>query len=248
MYDEQGVLRDSMFDRKAQLFLMYASDAAPLNNGPQHSAAVEWDEGNITNYDFVRDRSPHAFAVDSVGTLDKPPRYLRKVHQLPEKARNMYLRAFEKEYNGLWQHGTFRLIKRSDVTEGSKVDSTTTVFKMKFHQDGSMDVAKARVCLRGDLMIPGRDFGDVRSPTTQNESVKLMLADCPISGKIACTFDIKQAFCYGLTDLTRPLFCEQFSGTEKMVDEMTGKELVQQCINCLYGHPEAPKAFYAEMH
>jgi len=248
MYDEQGVLLDAMFDRKAQLFLMYASDAAPLNDDPQHNVAVEWDDGNTTIYDFVRDRSPHAFAVDSVGPLDKPPRSLHEVHRLPENARNMYLRALEKEYNGLWQHGTFRLIKRSDVPQGSKVFPTTTVFKMKFHQDGSMDVAKARVCLRGDLMLPGRDFGDVRSPTTQNESVKLMLADCPISGKIACTFDIKQAFRYGLTDPTRPLFCEQFPGTEKMVDEMTGEELVQQCINCLYGHPAAPKAFHAEMH
>ena len=55
----------------------------------------------------------------------------------------MYLRALDKEYNGLWEHGTFRLIKRSDVPEGSKVFPATTVFKMKFHQDGSMDVAKA---------------------------------------------------------------------------------------------------------
>ena len=73
IYDEQDVLRDSMFDRKAQLFLMYASDAAPLNNDPPHSVAVEWDDGNTTNYDFIRDRSPHVFAVDSVGPLDKPP-------------------------------------------------------------------------------------------------------------------------------------------------------------------------------
>ena len=138
----------------------------------------------------------------------------------------MYLRALEKEYNGLWQHGTFRLIKQSDVPESSKVFPTTTVFKMKFHQDDSIDGAKARVCLRGDLMIPGRYFGYVCSPNTQDESVKLMLADCPISGKIACIFDIKQRFCYGLTDPTRPLLCEQFPGTEKLVDEMTGEELV----------------------
>ena len=176
--------------------------------------------------------------------LEKPPRSLREVHRLPSPTRSMYLKALNKEYMGLWNRGMFKLMKRSDLPRGTPVFPTTTVFRMKFHANGQPDCAKARVCIRGDLMIPGRDFGAIESPTTQCESVKLMLSECPDENLTCVTYDIKQAFTYGKTDPSRCTVIEQFPGTEKICDADTGEELVMKLINRRYGDPAAPRAFH----
>ena len=142
----------------------------------------------------------------------------------------------------------FRLQKRQNLHAGQKVFPTTTVFRFKFNADGKFDRSKSRVCVRGDLMIPDRDFGEVQSPTVLNNSVKLIISDCPSSGKIAVTSDIEQAFTYGRMDPTRPCYIKQFPGTEKVLDEDTGEELVMKLMYRLYGDPAAPRAFHAELH
>jgi len=248
-YRPNATFVNSMFDEKAQLFLLTLSDAAPLNDDPGHAVEIEWQNGETEDYLFMPNSSPHACIHKCVlSPGEKPPRSLREVHRLSGPARNKYLKALEKEYTGLWNRGMFRLVKRSSLPPGTPVFPTTTVFRMKFFQDGTPDRAKARVCLRGDLMIPGRDYSDVRSPTTQNNSVKMMLADCPVSGKIACTFDIEQAFTYGKTDPLKPQYIDQFPGTEKILDSDTGEQMVQKLMYRLYGDPAAPKAFHAELH
>ena len=93
-----------------------------------------------------------------------------------------------------WGRGMFKLAKRSSLPRAQPVFPTTPVFKFKYHADGSFDCAKSRVCVRGDLMIPERDFGEVHSPTSQLQSVKLIISECPSQEKIACTYDIRQAF------------------------------------------------------
>ena len=93
-------------------------------------------------------------------------------------------------------------------------------------------------------MIPGRDFGAINSPTTQCESVKLMLSECPAQKLTAVTYDIQQAFTYGKTDPSRCTVIEQFPGTEKILDADTNEELVMKLTNRLYGDPAAPRAFH----
>ena len=109
-----------------------------------------------------------------------------------------------QEYNGLWDRGMFKLVKQSSLPPGQPVFPTTTVFKFKFRADGTFDCAKSRVCVRGDLMIPDR--GD----TSQLESVKLIISECPSQGKIAVTYDVRQAFTYGKCDPLRPTYIRQF--------------------------------------
>ena len=80
--------------------------------------------------------------------------------------------------------------------------------------------------MRGDLMIPGRDFGAINS-----------------QGLTAVTYDIQQAFTYGKTDPSRCTLIKQFPGTDKILDKDTGEDLVMKLINRLYGDPAAPRAF-----
>jgi hypothetical protein len=115
----------------------------------------------------------------------------------------------------------FCLEKVSNLKPGQPVFPTTTVFSMKFLADGTFDRAKSRICVRGDLMIPDRDFGDVQSPTVLCDSVKLLVSDCPVSGKVACTSDIQQAFTYGAMEDCRPMYIKQFPGIQKILDEDT---------------------------
>jgi hypothetical protein len=251
MFDHNGTMPDSLFSQAAQSFLVYSSDygVTPLGSEEQHSLEVEWWDGTTEYFDFVRDLTPHAFAVGPISALDKPPRNIRDIHRLDDKPKEMYLKSLEKEYNGLWNRGLFKLRKRHVARDLNRpVFDTTTVLRMKFLQNGQPDVAKARVCLRGDLMKPGRDYGEVHSPTCLMDSVKLLIADCPIKKKIAVTYDVQQAFTYGKVDPSRRTFIKQFPGTEKILDPQTGEELIMELLFRLYGDPAAPRAFHKELH
>ena len=77
------------------------------------------------------------------------------------------------------------LDKLSNLKPRQPVFPAATVFTMKFLADGTFDRAKSRICVRGDLMIPDRNFGDVQSPIVLCDSVKLLVSDCPVPGKVA---------------------------------------------------------------
>ena len=248
MFDHHGVMPDSWFDERSQRYLRFWSDVAPVGFMANHNIEIEWGENDTEVYTFVHDPAPHGFA----SALDledvKTPRSIRDVHRLPRPQRLSILKSLQKEYNGLWGRGMFKLVKPSSLPRDQPVFPTTPVFKFKYHADGSFDCAKSRVCVRGDLMIPERDFGEVHSPTSQLQSVKLIISECPSQGKIACTYDIRQAFTYGKCDPLRPTYIKQFPGTEKILDEDTGDELVMKLMYRLYGDPAAPRAFHKELH
>ena len=272
MFDYRGHMPDSYFDDRSQAYLKLWGDVAPVGFVPDHHIAIEWGEGNTEVFVFKSDYCPHGFkdkpvgfassgdtspTMDSVksqiksGLMDfnkKPPRNLKEVHRLPNEQRLAVLTSLQKEYSGLWDRGMFCLEKVSNLKPGQPVFPTTTVFTMKFLANGKFDRAKSRVCVRGDLMIPDRDFGEVQSPTVLCDSVKLMVSDCPVSSKVACTSDIQQAFTYGEMDPTRPMYIKQFPGTQKILDEDTGEELVMKLLFRLYGDPAAPRAFHSKLH
>ena len=247
-YTPDGNMPDGWFSQSAQAYLSFMSDVAVDESKQNHEVEITWEDGAKETYAWVKDHEPHGYQGFSFTALDKPPRSLRDVHRLPSGPRKLFLNALNKEYNGLWNRGMFRLVRVEDVEHGRPVLDTTTVFKMKFFQDGSPDRAKARVCLRGDLMREGRDFGAVFTPTTQSDSIKLMLANCTVTGKTACTFDIEQGFTYGKCDPDRPTYVKQFPGTQKIIDPDSGKDLVMQLMYRLYGDPAAPRAFHQELH
>lgn len=276
MFDYNGKMPGSLFDDRSQSHLRLWGDVAPVGFKADHHLQIDWGKGDIELFKFEQDLSPHGFQSDCVmpggdvvpgfdstqqnptlenakknfalGFNDKPPRHLGQVHRLPREQKYSVIMSLQKEYMGLWDRGMFRLCKVSSLKKGQPVFPTTPVFTMKFNADGTFDRAKSRVCVRGDMMIPDRDFGEVQSPTCLNDSVKLMVSDCPVSRKIAVTSDIQQAFTYGRCDPKRPLYIKQFPGTEKILDSDTGEELVMKLLYRLYGDPAAPRAFHAELH
>ena len=104
------------------------------------------------------------------------------------------------------------------------------------------------MCLRGYLMKPGPDYGEGHSPNCLMDSVKLLIADCPIKKKIAVTYDVQQAFTFDKVDPSRCTFIKQFPGMEKILDPQTGKELIMKLLFRLYGDPAAPRTFHKELH
>jgi len=187
MFDYRGHMPDSYFDDRSQAYLKLWGDVAPVGFVPDHHITIEWEEGNSEVFVFKSDLCPHGFKDKPVGfasngdsspTMEavkgqiksglmdfnkKPPRNLREVHRLPNEQRLAVLTSLQKEYSGLWDRGMFCLEKVSNLKPGQPVFPTTTVFTMKFLANGIFDRAKSRVCVRGDLMIPDRDFGEVQS-------------------------------------------------------------------------------------
>ena len=266
MFDHNGHMPDSFFDDRAQSYLTFMGDVAPVGVDPEHHIQIDWGNGSEEEWKFVPDLAPHGYTstvlpdtgqCESAGAVkkrialgfnDKPPRHLGDVHRLPREQRYSVIKSLQKEYTGLWDRGLIKLEFVRNLKPGQPVFPTTSVFSMKFNADGTFDRAKSRVCVRGDLMCEGRDYGEVQSPTVLNNSVKLIVSDCPVSGKIAVTSDIQQAFTYGKCDPKRPLYIKQFPGTDKILDSDTGQELVQKLMYRLYGDPAAPRAFHAELH
>ena len=256
LFKSDGSMTNSLFDSKAQLALSFLSSVAPIAKDQHdpwyhHAVEIEWNPGEIEIYDFTPDSAPHGFhasaSTTTISPNDKPPSSIKQVMRLPDKPRQLYLTALNKEYMGLWDKGMFKLVKRSEAN-GKPILPTTTVFKMKFHADGSPDCAKARVCIRGDLMLPGRDFGATASPTAQCDSVKLVCSECPSQGKTCVTYDLSQAFTQAPADPLYPTFIKQFPATKKVVDADTGQELVMKLLFMLYGDPAAPMRFHLCLH
>ena len=88
LFRENGTLMNSMFDERAQTFLRFMTDAAPLTMDTphaffNHAVEIEWENGDLEIYDFVPDSTPHSFTSvhDPLSTptaLDNPPRFFAR--------------------------------------------------------------------------------------------------------------------------------------------------------------------------
>ena len=168
----------------------------------------------------------------------KEPRTMREV--LHSEQKSQWIKSSENEIDGLWKKGAFKLVK---LPPGKKAYPSKWIFKVKYHQDHSIEKFKSRICYLGNLQKYGEDyFTDPYSPVGRIETFRLILAISAILDLHIHQIDITQAFIHA--DLDEEVYMKQPEGFVAK-----GKEdWVLRVLKAIYGLRQAPRAFYSCLH
>ena len=149
-------------------------------------------------------------------------------------------KAMDKEINTLVGMNTWTIVPRSKaLAAGKKVIKVTWAFRQKRDPMGNPTKKKARLCVRGDTMIAGVDYGESFSPVVQWSSVRLMLILSIVHGLETRQVDYVNAFAQA--DLDREVFVEIPKGYEY---PDAGVDCVLKLNKSLYGMSDAPLMFF----
>jgi hypothetical protein len=149
-------------------------------------------------------------------------------------------KAMDKEITTLVDMKTWTIVPRSmAVAAGKKVIPVTWAFRQKRDPMGNPTKKKARLCVQGDTMVAGVDYGESFSPVVQWSSVRLMLILSIVHGLETRQVDYVNAFAQA--DLDRDVFVEIPKGFDHCND---GLDCVLKLNKSLYGMSDAPLMFF----
>ena len=111
-------------------------------------------------------RNPQLFKAKKGNDPDTPG----IVEALSGPHRDEFLTAMQNEITELEQHGTWEVISRSEVPEGTQVLSGTWAFRIKRFPSGLLRKIKARFCARGDQQTDV-DVHDTCAPVAKWSSI-----------------------------------------------------------------------------
>lgn len=120
----------------------------------------------------------------------------------------------QTEYAALMENNTWTLVNKP---KDKKVIKSKWVFKIKRHQDGSIDKFKARLVVRGDQQHEGTDFNEIFAPVARLETIRTLLATSVARGMHIHHLDVTTAYVQG--DLTDELYMEQPQMFVKLYEE-----------------------------
>ena len=133
------------------------------------------------------------------------------------------------------QNHTWELV---DLPPGSKPLGYKWIFKKKMKVDGSIDIFKSRVVIKGYKQKEGLDYFDTYSPVTRILSIRMLIAIAAIHNLEIHQMDVKTTFLNG--DLDEEIYMEQSEGFI-----ITGQEKkVYWLVKSLYGLKKAPKQWH----
>jgi hypothetical protein len=143
-----------------------------------------------------------------------------------------WLRAEGDEWQGLWEKGTFKKWKRSDLLPNDRVFTSRYVYKIKRSaKTGEAYRFKARMIVRGFEMEKGVDYVDNFSPTPGLAVARLMMSLAIANDMELHKIDIEQAFLQAesiSSKLSCKLMLDRFIGTDEgEVTEYLRCELVR---------------------
>jgi hypothetical protein len=110
------------------------------------------------------------------------------------------------------------------------------VFKLKRHQDGSLDRFKARLCVKGFRQKAGVDFEEIFAPVASASTFRALMAAVAVHSWHVRQVDFKQAFLNGR--LQETVFVQQPEGYTD------GTPRVMRLLRSLYGLKQAPRAWH----
>ncbi|GJT47462.1 ribonuclease H-like domain-containing protein [Tanacetum coccineum] len=143
--------------------------------------------------------------------------------------------AMYDEYNALVKNGTWILVPRS--TSVNMVRSMS-LFKHKFHADGTLSRYKARLIANGSSQQLGVDFDETFSPVVKPATIRMVLILVVFRQWLIHQLDVKNAFLND--DLSKTVYMHQPPG---FVDSRYPYHvfLLQRS---LYGLKQAPRAWF----
>ena len=207
------------------------SDVSHGGNRPmtrlQHNISVPRKLTDGTVYYDPRKRSFTA-AIHS----DEPATYVEALES-PE-----WCRAMQEEIDALRQNQTWHLVPRRP---GINVVDCRWVFKLKRHDDGTVDRHKARLVAKGFRQRHGIDYDDTFSPVVKPATVLLVLSVAVSRGWHIRQTDVKNAFLHGV--LQETVYMTQPPGFE----DSHQRDMVCKLDKAIYGLKQAPRAWFARL-
>ena len=151
-----------------------------------------------------------------------------------------WMEAIDKEIQTLVKMGTWTVVPRAEaLKKGKKVIKVTWALRQKRDPMGNPTKKKGRLCVRGDTMIAGVDYGESFSPVVQWSSVRLMLILSIVHGLETRQVDYVNAFAQA--DLDRDVYVEIPKGYNHGNE---GEDCVLKLNKSLYGMSDAPLMFF----
>ena len=146
--------------------------------------------------------------------------------------------AMSTELNALMKHGTWDLVlPPSNCTPvGCK-----WVFRVKRHDDGSVDRFKARLVAKGYDQRPGIDYKETFSPVVKPTTIRTVLSIAVMKGWDLRQMDVNNAFLNGA--LTETVFMAQPPGFK----DLSKPNHICRLKKVIYGLKQAPRAWYTAL-
>jgi hypothetical protein len=146
---------------------------------------------------------------------------------------SQWMAACLEELEGLESMSTWVL---TDPPPRCNILPVKWVFKVKRHQDGSLERFKARLCVKGFRQKQGIDYQDVFAPVASANGFRALMATVALQRLHVRQVDFKQAFLNGT--LEDDVYIQQPEGFQD------GTPRVLKLKKSLYGLKQAPRAWH----
>ena len=163
--------------------------------------------------------------------------------------RDEFMDAMQKEIEELESHGTWTVMRRSDIPAEKQEDGTmakpkvlsgTWAFKIKRFPSGIMRKIKARFCARGDLQ-DDVDMFDTYAPVASWNSIRMLTITALQNNWSIQQVDFSNAFVHA------PMKRNVYVSLPQMFKDLNGIPASELCLKLnksLYGLKEAPKLWH----
>ena len=167
--------------------------------------------------DAVLDTSATAaYVLSAIANGPDVPNTLREALKRPDG--DKWLEASQLEYMALVRNDTFKLVPKSSVPHGKSIVKSRFVYKIKYAQDGTISLYKARFCAKGYSQIEGVDFGETFAPVVKFASARVLLALAAQEGwHLQQIMDVDNAFL--IAPLDEIVYVEQPEGFEEYTED-----------------------------
>lgn len=127
-------------------------------------------------------------SLNNVMKIDEPMGYKEAAEQ------KGWVTSMEEELNAIKKNQTWEV---TDLPAGSKAIDTKWVYKVKFHPNGTVERLKARLVVRGDKQVEGKDYKATFSPVAKFATVRTLIALATRKNWNLHQLDINNAFLHG---------------------------------------------------
>ena len=162
-------------------------------------------------------------------------------HQaMREKDSDDFLRAMDKEIQDQCNNGTFEVVRRSEMPEGTK--PLPAVWQMRRKRDirtGLIKKYKARLNLDGSKMVKGIDFNKTYAPVATWNAIRILLVMVLTNGWHTIQIDYVSAF--PQAPIEKVLYMNIPAGVT--VEGKNPKEYVLKCNRNIYGQRQAGRVW-----
>ena len=204
----------------------------PPSPNPEPAQTAPVEPRPIHDSIIVQPEPIQVFSTQAAVPDNDPPSYAEAIRR---SDRNEWIKAMQEELDAIFRNKTWKLV---ELPRGRKCIGTRWVFRMKKDGHNKVERYKARLVVKGNEEIPGKDFDKTFAPVVRIESVRMLLAIAALFGLEIIHIDCKNAFLNGLSDIE--IYVSQPEG---FISKRFPSR-VYLLNKSLYGLKQAPRIWY----